>query len=149
MNFLEIISAHVRWKQRLRDYIQNKAEPLDPASIGRDDQCTLGKWIYGEGQTFAQALNFEKVRVEHAAFHKHAAAVITFVNRGDCDLATQVLNGEYARVSNHLKRDISPWPKRLVLTPIKHKQPNVYWITVRWRTGINPGLVCKEPVKVI
>jgi len=106
MDFLEIISAHVRWKQRLRDYIQHKAEPLDPAFIGRDDQCTLGKWIYGAGQTYAQTQNFENVRTEHAAFHKHAAAVVTFVNRGDCDLATQVLNGEYARVSNHLKRDI-------------------------------------------
>lgn len=106
MNFLEIISAHVRWKQRLRDYIQHKAEPLDPAIIGRDDQCSLGKWIYGEGQAYTHAGNFEKVRIEHAAFHKHAAAVVTFVNRGDIDLATQVLNGEYAKVSNHLKRDI-------------------------------------------
>lgn len=106
MNFLEIISAHVRWKQRLRDYIQHKAEPLDPAIIGRDDQCTLGKWLYGEGQIYAHTHNFDKVRIEHAAFHKHAAAVVTFVNRGDCDLAAQVLNGEYARVSNHLKREI-------------------------------------------
>ncbi len=106
MNFLEIISAHVRWKQRLSTYIKDKSEPLDPAVICRDDECRLGKWIYGEGQAYKQAENFEKVRTEHAQFHKHAAAVITFVNRGDRDLATQVLNGEYARVSNNLKRNI-------------------------------------------
>lgn len=106
MNFLEMISAHVRWKQRLRTYIQDKSEPLDPAMIRRDDQCRLGKWIYGPGQSYKQSELFEKVRAEHASFHKHAAAVVTFVNRGDRDLATEVLNGEYARVSNNLKRDI-------------------------------------------
>jgi hypothetical protein len=106
MNFLEMISAHVRWKQRLITYIQDKSEPLDPAAIGRDDQCRLGKWIYGAGQAYTQAENFEKVRTGHAAFHKHAAAVVTFVNRGDRDLASEVLNGDYARVSNNLKRDI-------------------------------------------
>lgn len=106
MNFLEIISAHVRWKQRLESYILERQEKLDPAEIGRDDHCRLGKWIYGEGQGYATAANFEKMRAEHAAFHKHAAAVVTFANRGDLDLATEVLNGEYARVSNQLKRDI-------------------------------------------
>jgi hypothetical protein len=106
MNFLEMISAHVRWKQRLLTYIQEKSEPLDPAVICRDDQCRLGKWIYGEGKAYTEATHFEKVRSAHAAFHKHAAAVVTFVNRGDRDMATEVLNGEYARVSNNLKRDI-------------------------------------------
>jgi len=106
MNFLEMISAHVRWKQRLISYIQDKSEPLDPAIIGRDDQCRLGKWIYSEGQAYNNAQHFEKVRTEHAEFHKHAAAVVTFANRGDRELATTVLNGEYARTSNNLKRDI-------------------------------------------
>ena len=55
MNFLEMISAHVRWKQRLSTYIQDKSEPLDPTIIGRDDQCRLGKWIYGEGQSYTKA----------------------------------------------------------------------------------------------
>jgi len=106
MNFLEMISAHVRWKQRLLTYIQDKSEALDPAVIGRDDQCRLGKWIYGEGKAYTQANHFEKVRTEHADFHKHAAAVVTFFNRGDRDMASEVLNGEYARTSNNLKRDI-------------------------------------------
>jgi len=106
MNFLEMISAHVRWKKRLSTYIQEKSEPLDPAMISRDDQCRLGKWIYGAGQSYIKSNHFEKVRTEHAAFHKHAAAVVTFVNRGDRDLAIEVLNGAYARVSNNLKRDI-------------------------------------------
>lgn len=106
MNFLEIISAHVRWKQRLLAYIENKAEPLDPAVIGRDNQCQLGKWIYGEGQAYREAEHFEKVRVTHATFHKHAAAVVTFVNRGDLETATEVLNTQYARTSNSLQRTI-------------------------------------------
>lgn len=106
MNFLEIISAHVRWKQRLESYILERQEKLDAAEICRDDRCTLGKWIYGDGQHYAETNNFEKMRAEHAAFHKHAAAIVTFANRGDLDTATEVLNGVYARTSNNLKRDI-------------------------------------------
>jgi len=106
MNFLEIISAHVRWKQRLLDYIANSSEKLDPALVGTDNHCKLGQWIYGEGQAYAELPHFEKVRTEHAQFHKHAAAVVTFVNLGDHATAQQVLNGEYAKVSNNLKREI-------------------------------------------
>lgn len=106
MNFLEIISAHVRWKKRLENYILTREEKLDPAEIGRDDHCTLGQWIYGEGQAYTHAQHFEKVRSEHAAFHKHAAAIVTFANRGDREVAEEVLNGDYARVSHNLKRDI-------------------------------------------
>ena len=91
MNFLEIISAHVRWKQRLLDYIADSSEKLDPALVGADDHCKLGKWIYGEGQAYAGLPHFEKVRAEHANFHKHAAAVVTFVNLGDHATAQQVL----------------------------------------------------------
>ena len=107
MNFLEIISAHIRWKQRLHSYILERGEKLDPAEIGRDDHCTLGKWIYGEGQAYAHLPQFEKVRMEHARFHKHAAAVVTFCNRGDRESAEHVLNGDYANVSNNLKREIA------------------------------------------
>lgn len=106
MNFLEIISAHIRWKQRLLDYIDNSSEKLNPAQIGADDHCKLGKWIYGEGQAFANLPHFDNVRTEHAKFHKHAAAVVTFVNLGDHATAQQVLNGEYARTSKNLKKEI-------------------------------------------
>lgn len=107
MNFLEIISAHVRWKQRLETYILDRGEKLDPAEVGRDDHCTLGRWIYGEGQSYAHLPEFEKVRSEHALFHKHAAAVVTFSNRGDRESAEDVLHGDYAEVSNKLKREIA------------------------------------------
>lgn len=106
MNFLEIISAHIRWKQRLLDYIENSNEKLDPAQIGTDDHCKLGKWIYGEGQAYASMPHFDNVRTEHAKFHKHAAAVVTFVNLGDHATAQQVLNGEYAQTSKNLKKEI-------------------------------------------
>ena len=106
MNFLEIISAHIRWKQKLLDYIDNSSEKLNPVQIGTDDHCKLGKWIYGEGQAFANLPHFDNVRTEHANFHKHAAAVVTFVNLGDHATAQQVLNGEYARTSKNLKKEI-------------------------------------------
>lgn len=106
MNFLETISAHISWKQRLLDYLADNSDKLDPAQVGVDHQCKLGQWIYGEGQAHANLPHFETVRAEHAAFHKHLAAVVIFANLGDRATAQQVLNGEYAKVSNNLKREI-------------------------------------------
>lgn len=117
MNFLEIISAHVRWKQRLLDYIANSSEKLDPTMVGTDKHCKLGKWIYGEGQAYAALPHFDRVRTEHAQFHKHAAAVVTFVNLGDHATAQQVLNSEYAKVSNNLKREILVLAKEVGAQP--------------------------------
>jgi hypothetical protein len=50
MDFHNCISLHQEWKARLSLLLEGKSEePLDPNVIGKDDQCPLGRWIYGEG----------------------------------------------------------------------------------------------------
>lgn len=84
MNFLEIINAHVRWKERLLAHIEGRsAEKLDPAVIARDDQCQMGKWIYGDGKLFQDTPQYAQVRAEHARFHQIAANVVRHVDSGD------------------------------------------------------------------
>jgi hypothetical protein len=66
----------------------------------------LGKWIYGLGQEFRASPEFEPVRLQHAEFHKSAAAIVRLVEQGRREEATRLLQGDYARISERLKRRI-------------------------------------------
>lgn len=107
MDFLKIINIHIMWKERLLAYIEDRsAEKLDPAVIARDDQCQMGKWIYGEGKRFQDAPQYEQVRADHAHFHDLAANVIRRVDNGDRQGAAALLRGDYATASHGLKRAV-------------------------------------------
>ncbi len=107
MNWMEIISAHVMWKQRLVALLAGKSEEqLDPAAIELDNRCVLGKWIYGDGQGIAELPAFEEVRGLHARFHQLAAEVVKLYLAGEASGAESLLHGEYSRLSEKLKHRI-------------------------------------------
>lgn len=107
MNWMEIISAHVMWKQRLTAFLAGTSEEkLDPDVIKLDDRCPLGKWIYGEGKPMENLPAYEEVRELHAKFHQNAAEVVT-LHQADCTAeAETLLNGPYSRLSEKLKHRI-------------------------------------------
>ena len=39
------LHSHQQWKDNLRRAVKNR-ELIDTSSIGRDDCCDLGKWLY-------------------------------------------------------------------------------------------------------
>ena len=107
MNWMEIISAHVMWKQRLVSLLAGKSEEqLDPSTIALDNRCALGKWIYGDGQIMAELPAFEEVRGMHAQFHRLAAEVIKLHQMGNSSAAEVLLNGDYSKLSERLKHRI-------------------------------------------
>ena len=107
MNWMEIISAHVMWKQRLVSLLAGKSEEqLDPSTIQLDNRCALGKWIYGDGQNMAELPAFEEVRGMHAQFHQLAAEVVKLHHAGDLAAAQALLQGEYSKLSEKLKHRI-------------------------------------------
>lgn len=75
MDFSQVIYAHSAWKNRLKDHIM-KNEPLDAATIAKDDQCELGKWIYGEGRKYSSRSEYADVKQKHARFHAVTAEVV-------------------------------------------------------------------------
>jgi hypothetical protein len=102
MNFDDAIVAHMRWKFRLADYIQNKSvETLDPTVVGLDDRCDLGKWIHGHTAR-ASDVDFEELQREHAAFHRTAASVLEAVAAKDAADAKRLLDGPYAITSSRV-----------------------------------------------
>lgn len=107
MNWMEIIGAHVMWKQRLIALLAgNSEETLDPDLIALDNRCVLGKWIYGDGQAMAELPAFEEVRGLHARFHELAAEVVRLHCAGDAAAAQALLHGEYSKLSEKLKHRI-------------------------------------------
>lgn len=112
MNFTEVIMAHIAWKQRLLKYIGgDRSENLDPAIVSLDNQCVLGKWIYGEGCQYHDLEEYSKVRSAHASFHALAAQVIRLCDTGGLNEARHLLDHEYSQTSESVKR----WLARLAV----------------------------------
>ncbi|WP_296635436.1 CZB domain-containing protein [Thiobacillus sp. SCN 63-57] len=104
MNWMEIIGAHVMWKQRLTAFLAgNSTESLDPDTIRLDDRCALGQWIYGAGKAMSELPRYEEVRGLHAQFHQYAAEVVNLHLSGNTVEAEKLLQGDYSRLSEKLK----------------------------------------------
>jgi hypothetical protein len=101
INFMEAISAHVRWKARLQDYLNGTLEDdLDPEVVCRDEQCLLGKWIHGPGyEHFQHEPKFYQLRTDHAQFHFIAGNVIRHVQANERAQAEALMDNEYKHAS--------------------------------------------------
>jgi methyl-accepting chemotaxis protein len=107
MDWMKIVNAHVMWKKRLCAYVDGSSEEnLDPTVVGTDNQCALGKWIYGEGQQFKDLPDFETVRLQHAEFHQQAGEIVRLVHSADKTAAAEILHGHYSKTSEILKHQI-------------------------------------------
>lgn len=91
------IEAHKAWKARLADLVDgNSAEIIDPAVVGVDHQCPLGKWIYSDGMEHFSGLDsFEDLRRAHASFHRTAGEVAQCACDGDHRQARKVLHSKF------------------------------------------------------
>lgn len=102
LDFDAAIDAHGKWKQRLVDYVNGRGEKLDPAVVGRDDQCALGCWIHGDGRALRGNALFGDLKIEHAGFHRCAADVIRAHMAGDSDSAWAQISGEFSNRSGRV-----------------------------------------------
>jgi hypothetical protein len=110
LNFRTAIEAHQKWKARLLAVIDGSStESLSVNAVSCDDQCVLGKWIYGAGgQQFGALEQFEKLRTNHASFHRCAGQVLQLAQAGKkSDAQTNLMSGEYARASRNVVLDLA------------------------------------------
>lgn len=102
MDLNKAIEKHVEWKVRLRAAIA-KQEKLDAHTIGKDDCCELGKWLYGEGrQQFGGTPIHANCIERHANFHKEAGKVANVINAKQYAEATAMIGpaSPYIAASN-------------------------------------------------
>jgi methyl-accepting chemotaxis protein len=81
MRYWSPFQAHAEWMAELREFICGNGD-MDPERAGRDDQCELGVWLYGEGRRYRHLEEYDNARQIHAALHQHAAQVVTLVRAG-------------------------------------------------------------------
>ena len=78
------------------NYLDGGGERLDPAMVGRDDQCALGCWIHGDGRALLRGnANCAELKGEHAGFHRCAAEVIRAQLAGNTEGAREQIAGEF------------------------------------------------------
>ena len=97
------IDAHIKWKERLQDFVQgHSSEELRVDLVSRDDQCALGVWLNGEGKEhYSHISAFETVRRSHTEFHMCAGKVLSIAQGGRRDEALAMMEeGEYAAASD-------------------------------------------------
>lgn len=107
MDFDQAIDVHQQWRGRLRKCIDGE-EKLDPSAVCRDDRCTLGQWINGEGLKFKDNNHFSQLKNDHLQFHRTAAEVVKLANAGKKDEANKMLTtaGAFMQVSARVISDI-------------------------------------------
>ena len=109
LDFKTAIEAHLKWKVRLMSVIDGtNAEAINPNIISHDDQCILGKWLYGEGgKRFNNRPEFQNLIASHTHFHRCAGHVLSLALDGkNQEAAAEIAGGEFAKASLEVSRHL-------------------------------------------
>jgi len=102
-DFNAAIAAHIDWKMKLSKYLVHPDGSLDHSKVCKDNNCALGKWIYGDGQYYRDldSNKYEQLKTSHAEFHKIAGDIIRHINLKNTQEAEILLSAEgpYLKVS--------------------------------------------------
>ena len=93
IDFDAVMAAHAQWKTKFRVAISKK-EKMDASTIGRDDCCTLGQWLYGSGRTrMGTKPEFVNLLQKHKSFHTAAGQVAATINAKNFTRAQGMIDG--------------------------------------------------------
>ena len=88
----DAIQAHERWNALLADEIRGGGEGLHAETVRKDDQCPLGRWLYGSGRdAVGDPAAWELIRDIHARFHLDAVTVLLLARTGRRSEAVQAM----------------------------------------------------------
>lgn len=107
-DFNAAITAHIDWKMKLTKYLGDPDGSIEHHKVCQDNQCPLGKWIYGEGKKYEKIFHtkYDRLRLSHAEFHKEAGSIVEAINCGDRSSAESKLSpgGKYIEISSRTVR---------------------------------------------
>lgn len=83
MNFDDAMRAHSDWKIKLQRYLRNPDGSINAVTLGQDNQCVLGKWLYGEGRSFSNHPEYQQLLQSHKSFHQCASDIVVRSDRGE------------------------------------------------------------------
>ncbi|MDE3074966.1 MAG: MCP four helix bundle domain-containing protein [Chloroflexota bacterium] len=112
------ISAHSKWKMRLKHAIETGRSDTSPAVVRQDNQCEFGKFLYNSISTAARRdRHYAEIKELHAKFHLQAAGILELAIAGSKAPAEDALatGSAYHKISSALVREIMDWQKHLAL----------------------------------
>lgn len=104
LDFDAAIKAHVAWKTRLSNYIENPDGSITQSDIKPDHLCVLGKWIYSCPVELESDKDFIELKEVHRKFHICAAGILRRADLGEkMDKELSLFAGsEYAELSDQV-----------------------------------------------
>lgn len=96
MDFDEAVRAHVLWRMKLVDYLNNPDGSLNSQDIQVDNKCELGKWLYSEASKWNFLPEYSNLLFEHARFHEEASKVVEKAHSGQDVSDVTAIGGESA-----------------------------------------------------
>jgi methyl-accepting chemotaxis protein len=82
LNFDDAVRAHFVAMDKLVAYLSNPSGSSPASDVYKDDQCPLGRWIYGAGRAHADNREYTELRTVHAEFHRSAGQLLEVANQG-------------------------------------------------------------------
>jgi hypothetical protein len=103
MNCSAAIRTRTNWRLQLPTHCHGSLkEAIEIQTIEKDNDCELGKWLYGEGRKYVSDSMLGELIRAHAAFHRSAAAIAAMAQSGKQKEAEALLNSsesQYAKLS--------------------------------------------------
>ncbi len=115
MNLDESIQKHAEWKLKFRAAISRK-EQMDADTIGKDNCCQLGGWLYGEGKLkYGAKPEFGAIVQKHKTFHTEAGKIARLINSQQYELAEKEMGigTAYSQASNAVGAAIIAFKRHL------------------------------------
>lgn len=121
----QAIANHAKWATHLTKAIADARLTIPLATIGSDDQCEFGQWLYGQGLSEQERLtpDYKIVRELHAEFHKTARQIAELAETSSRYEAYRLLYGEYMAISGRLAIALTGWKTRLEQTQLPNAAP--------------------------
>jgi hypothetical protein len=117
------VGAHGMWKNRLKQAIDTGKLDTPVLTIGANNQCPFGKWLYGPTVTAHDKASehYKTVAELHTQFHKAAAKVAELATTGKKSEAEKSLapNSEFANISTKLTTAMLAWKKTFTTVPTR------------------------------
>jgi hypothetical protein len=108
------ISAHAKWKIRLREAIDTGKSEWSSDNVRLDNLCDFGKWLYSLPEAEKSPGHWQKIQKLHAEFHIVAAKVLQLAlegRRAEANAAMETSGSEFKLASSKLINTMSEWKK--------------------------------------
>lgn len=111
----QAIANHAKWVTHLTKAITEAHLEIPLATIGSDDACAFGQWLYGQELSADDKItaDYKTVKDLHAEFHKTARQVAELAESSNRYEAYTLLYGEYMAISGKLSIAMTAWKERL------------------------------------